>query len=146
MTATVSDATSGAVSGTLNRLVDTSSLGLKTTTLVGMDRAGNQRSTPCPYNVGSTLCKGLVVTILGTAGNDSITGTPGADVIHGLYGADTIDGGGGHDTICGGDTPDVIRGGQGTDVIDGGAGNDDIYGGPGNDDLDGGANNDSYSR
>lgn len=99
-------------------------------------------------------CGGLVVTIVGTAGDDVIDGTPGHDVIAGLGGDDRINGGAGEDTICGGTGNDVLQGQgdedrlfgeQGDDILDGGeggccnvatnTGDDVLSGGPGNDDL-----------
>lgn len=69
-------------------------------------------------------CRGLVATIVGTAGADRLVGTAGADVIAGLDGDDTIFGLGGDDIICA--CP-------GADRVAGGTGNDRIYGegGPG---------------
>jgi hypothetical protein len=95
---------------------------------------GGQWSTP------QILCNGLVVTKLGTSGNDiNLLGTPGNDVIHGLGGDDTIKGLRGNDIICGGAGNDVLRGGKGKDQLYGEAGNDKLYGDQQNDRLDGGS-------
>jgi len=103
----------------------------------------------------------LVVTHLGTQGNESIIGSNDSDIIEGLGGvdyimarggADTVYGGDGNDTILGGDGDDVIYGGDGNDVIKpddgddksyGGAGDDIIYLSSGNDLEDGGDGNDT---
>src|SRR5437588_7923916 len=73
-----------------------------------------------PASAATPTCRGLVPTIMGTAGDDTITGTPGADVIMGRFGNDTIDGGGGDDVICGGPGEDKISGGEGNDSSNGG--------------------------
>ena len=96
-------------------------------------------------------CGGLIVTILGTPGDDIITGTEGPDIIHGLDGNDIIDGLGGDDVICGGPGKDILYGGDGNDILygqvgddilNGEDGNDRLHGGGGNDKLNGGADND----
>lgn len=58
---------------------------------------------------------GVLATISGTSGNDSLTGGSGADSLSGLAGNDTLTGNGGNDTL---------NGGSGTDRMVGGAGND----------------------
>jgi hypothetical protein len=91
-------------------------------------------------------CFGRVLTILGTAGSDTLTGTPGTDVIETLGGDDVVNGGAGDDLICGGDGVDSINGGAGADRALGKQGNDRIFlrsgadwafGGPGADLLGG---------
>ena len=57
------------------------------------------------------------LTILGTAGQDTLAGMNGNDLISGLAGDDTLSGGAGADTL---------NGGSGVDSMDGGVG-DDIY-------------------
>ena len=81
---------------------------------------------------GSDLSE--IVTLQGTAGNDTLTGTAAADVIIGGTGDDLILGGGGADVLKGGSGDDVfgftvggfqrIEGGFGTDTLrfDGGGG------------------------
>jgi len=98
------------------------------------------------------LCGGLLpVTILGTAGDDTLTGTSGPDVISGLGGNDIIRGRGGNDVICGGGGIDYIQGGDGNDRLYGGGmrdylmgdkGNDVLFGGDGGDLLRGGNGDD----
>ncbi len=89
-------------------------------------------------------CNGLVPTITGTDGNDTLRGTNGVDVVMGLGGNDTITGGNGDDVVCGGagddrlsgeNGADVLLGGFGTDTLDGGNGDDTLVGGPGTDTL-----------
>jgi Ca2+-binding RTX toxin-like protein len=89
-----------------------------------------------------TLCGGMLPTIVGRGGNDSIQGTSGTDVIVGLGGNDRIYGKGGDDFICGNGGNDKLYGDRGNDIVLGGAGNDLIHGGSGNDTLDGGAGDD----
>jgi uncharacterized delta-60 repeat protein len=74
-------------------------------------------------------CGGVVVTRIGTAGNDTIVGTNGPDVIYGFGGNDTILGLGGNDLLCGGTGNDTLRGGDGDDMLRGGAGTDSCDGG-----------------
>lgn len=83
-------------------------------------------------------CMGLVVTRLGTGGNDVIDGTAGVDVIHGFDGNDLLRGFGQDDVICGGSGNDRIRGGYGDDRILGGNGDDRIVAGSGADVAAGG--------
>ena len=83
-------------------------------------------------------CNGLPVTILGTAGDDTLTGTSGPDVISGLGGNDIIRGRGGNDVICGGGGIDYIQGGDGNDRLYGGGMRDYLMGDKGNDVLFGG--------
>jgi uncharacterized delta-60 repeat protein len=74
-------------------------------------------------------CSGVVVTQIGTAGNDTIVGTAGNDVIFGFPGNDTISGLGGDDLLCGGSGNDTLRGGSGNDSLSGGSGTDTCDGG-----------------
>lgn len=87
-------------------------------------------------------CRGSMVTIAATNGNDVIYGTPQRDVINGGDGSDTIYGAGKGDRICGGRGDDIIYGEHGRDRIWGGAGKDLIVGGSGADSLEGGGGND----
>lgn len=105
----------------------------------------------------------LVITLTGSAGNDTITGssTPeqilglaGDDVLFGRGGNDTIDGGLGYDELWGGAGDDLLIGGDDTSGSDGDyelhygddlygeAGNDTLIGGMGWNYLDGGDGND----
>ena len=97
-----------------------------------------------------------VVSVTGTAGNDTISGGTfaGVMIIKGLAGQDRLTGGDGNDQIDGGDETvlvngilkgDTIIGGKGNDTILGGAGDDCISGGDGNDAIDGQAGNDTVS-
>ena len=92
--------------------------------------------------VGSELCRGRQVTIIGTAGDDTIDGTPRADVISGLDGTDTIRGGGGDDVICGGKAGDQLFGDEGNDFLRGHQHGDHLFGGEGRDILLGGRRED----
>jgi predicted extracellular nuclease len=83
-------------------------------------------------------CQGLLPTITGTNGNDTLVGTNGADVIMGLGGDDTITGLNGEDVICGGAGDETIAGGNGDDVLSGGFGVDTVNGDNGSDTLIGG--------
>jgi uncharacterized delta-60 repeat protein len=74
-------------------------------------------------------CNGVVVTRIGTAGNDTILGTSGNDVIFGFEGNDFIDGRGGNDILCGGSGNDTLRGSGGDDILSGGPGTDLCDGG-----------------
>ena len=83
-------------------------------------------------------CQGLVPTIVGTNGPDTLVGTDGIDVIMGLGGNDTLTGANAEDVICGGLGDDVISGGNGDDVVLGGFGGDELNGDSGADALIGG--------
>jgi uncharacterized delta-60 repeat protein len=74
-------------------------------------------------------CAGVVVTRIGTAGNDTIIGTTGADIIYAFGGDDFIDGRGGNDILCGGTGDDTLIGGGGDDILRGGPGKDVCRGG-----------------
>ena len=81
-------------------------------------------------------CSGVVVTRVGTAGNDTIVGTPSNDVIYGFAGHDRISGLGSHDILCGGTGNDTLQGGSGKDRLSGGPGTDRCHGGsPGSGDT-----------
>lgn len=93
-----------------------------------------------------------LLSISGTAGNDSISGTVGDDTISGLDGNDTISamdgsdllyGDGGNDTIYGGGWEDTLYGGEGNDFLYGATGDDLLYGENGNDGVSGGDGNDT---
>lgn len=88
-------------------------------------------------------CGGLVVTIVGTDGDDRIYGTPGDDVIDARGGNDTVIAGAGGDTVCGGDGNDKLSGTSGDDELYGGSGDDELSGGSGNDRLSGGNGDDT---
>ncbi len=75
----------------------------------------------------AVFCGGLLATMVGTPGNDSLIGTPGVDVIAALQGNDYVYGAGGDDIICGGIGDDLLLGGEGFDIIFGAQGNDEIY-------------------
>ncbi len=117
-------------------------------------QTADARSAGSATPTAPLTCGGLVVTIVGTSGDDVIDGTAGNDVIAGLQGDDVIRGGDGEDVICGGSGDDYIEGqgdedilfgDQGDDHLDGGeagccnvftnTGDDVLSGGPGNDEL-----------
>ncbi len=106
---------------------------------------GQTPSAPAPTGEAGrpkATCRGLAVTIRGTAGDDVIEGTPGRDVISTGTGDDTINGLAGNDVICAGAGNDRINGGAGRDTILGERGRDNIRGGPGADLILGGSGND----
>jgi hypothetical protein len=95
------------------------------------------------------VCKGKVITHLGSGGNDTLTGTSGPDVVLALGGNDTITTLGGADIVCAGDgndkanggggSKDLVLGEKGNDKLSGGGGSKDrSVGGPGKDKLSGG--------
>ncbi|MGY1743625.1 MULTISPECIES: ExeM/NucH family extracellular endonuclease [unclassified Blastococcus] len=87
-------------------------------------------------------CQGLLPTIVGTDGDDTLRGSNGVDVIMGLGGDDTIVGGTGDDVVCGGRGDDVLSGENGADALSGGFGDDRLAGGNGDDRLVGGPDDD----
>ena len=92
------------------------------------------------------LGSGLVVTIAGGKGSDSILSGgngPGASSdgtdgyrLRGGGGADTLMGAHARDKLWGGGGKDLLDGGDGDDVLAGGPGRDTCRGGPGEDSLD----------
>jgi uncharacterized delta-60 repeat protein len=74
-------------------------------------------------------CNKVVVTQVGTAGDDLIVGTSRPDVIFGFGGDDDIRGLGGNDILCGGSGNDILRGGSRDDILIGGSGTDTCNGG-----------------
>jgi len=62
-------------------------------------------------------CNGLLATIVGTDGPDSLAGTTGRDVIAALGGNDRVSAGPGDDIVCLGDGNDALNGGAGNDVL-----------------------------
>jgi len=89
-------------------------------------------SNPPAVNVP---CGGVLSTITGTEGADSLVGTAGNDVIAAQGGNDVVNGGGGDDVICGGAGNDVLNGSAGNDKLYGEDGVDRLIGGPGKKDL-----------
>jgi sugar lactone lactonase YvrE len=87
-------------------------------------------------------CAGLIPTVVGTNGPDTLTGSPFADVFSTLGGKDTVKGGGGKDVICGGPGKDKLLGQAGNDRLFGQGGKDTLVGGKGKDRLVGGKGND----
>lgn len=69
-----------------------------------------------------------LITINGSAGNNSLTGSTGRDTINGFDGADTLAGAGGIDTFDGGNGNDLIVLGAASSgsFVDGGADNDTL--------------------
>lgn len=117
-----------------------------TGTIVNDD--GPNPAPPAP----NQTCDGLVVTIAGGSGSQTLNGTPNDDVINAGSGDDTINGNGGNDIICGGSGVDLINGGSGNDTLIGGsgadtingdAGDDGIFGNSGSDSIDGGGDTDT---
>jgi hypothetical protein len=133
VSANVTDATSGPLVTPVTAPAATQSAGSFTASVTASDRAGNDATKSCPYQVVVPTCYGLAPTIVGTGGSDTLRGTAGRDVIVGLAGNDVIEGGGGADVICGGDGNDELEGGPGNDRLDGGPGSDSLRGDGGRD-------------
>jgi Ca2+-binding RTX toxin-like protein len=67
-------------------------------------------------------------TLVGRGGRDTIRGEGGDDVLRGLAGEDALTAGlGGNSTLYGGEGRDTLFAGDGLDVLYGGPDNDDIY-------------------
>lgn len=96
--------------------------------------AGSLPTAPASQSA-EPMCNGVLATIWGTTGADTLTGTAADDVIVGFGGADVINGLGGNDLICAGYGDDVVAGGTGADTIYAGLGDDVINGGGGDDSL-----------
>lgn len=104
----------------------------------GFGTIGNTSATSVTVTGNALRCFGVVPTMFGTDGDDTLDGTPSDDVIVGYGGKDAISGGAGNDKICGGDGNDQLDGGSGADMLDGGVGNDVVSGGAGADVVQGG--------
>ncbi|HEX5712930.1 MAG TPA: hypothetical protein VFX85_06425 [Solirubrobacterales bacterium] len=87
-------------------------------------------------------CRGVAVTIAGTAGDDTIVGTGGRDVIATFGGNDAIFALAGRDLVCAGGGSDFVGAGTAADRVFGGTGRDRIRGAGGPDLLRGNAGND----
>ncbi|WP_372621547.1 hypothetical protein [Falsiroseomonas sp.] len=101
---------------------------------------------PLALNIGAGLTtSGAALTVLGTAGDDTLNGTHAtiALALIGEAGNDRLTGGAFADTLAGGADNDILRGLAGNDVLDGGDGHDRLLGDAGNDLLIGGAGNDT---
>ena len=92
---------------------------------------------------GGLTCFGYAVTMVGTAGNDTLLGSNRADVIMGLGGNDVIESRAGNDLVCAGDGDDNVTAGTGNDTVSGGNGADTLIGAADDDDLQGDAGNDT---
>jgi uncharacterized repeat protein (TIGR01451 family) len=105
--------------------------------------AANNKASATTLVVGPTAtCRGVPVTIAGTAGNDTLVGTGGRDVIAGFGGDDTIVSLAGRDLVCAGSGNDYVGAGSAADRVIGAAGKDRLLGRGGPDVLKGGAGND----
>jgi uncharacterized repeat protein (TIGR01451 family) len=106
--------------------------------------AGNNKATATTSVTGpAAMCRGVPVTMTGTAGNDTLTGTGGRDVIAALGGSDTVVSLAGRDLVCAGAGDDYVGAGSAADRVFGGAGRDRLIGRGGPDVLKGNAGNDS---
>lgn len=72
-----------------------------------------------------------IVSVVGSARNDTILGVAGQTRVDGAAGADKLMGREADDTLNGGDGDDRIWGNAGSDILYGDAGNDLLYGGAG---------------
>lgn len=103
----------------------------------------NSKASASTSVVGVTAsCRGVPVTIAGTAGGDTIAGTGSRDVIATFAGNDTIVALAGRDLVCAGRGSDYIGAGAAADRVFGGAGKDRLFGRGGPDVLKGGPGGD----
>jgi uncharacterized repeat protein (TIGR01451 family) len=103
----------------------------------------NNKATATTRVVGpAATCRGLTVTMVGTAGDDTIVATGGSDVIATFGGNDTIASLAGRDLVCAGSGNDYIGAGTAADRVFAGAGEDRLLGRGGPDVLKGNAGND----
>jgi len=106
--------------------------------------AANNKATATTSVTGPpATCRGVVASIAGTAGDDSVVGTPGRDVIATFGGKDTIVALAGRDLVCAGSGDDYVGAGSAADRVFGGAGADRLLGRGGPDVLKGGAGPDA---
>lgn len=85
----------------------------------------------------------LLVTLIGSNGNDILQGGSRSDLLDGGDGSDTLIGSAGHDSLRGGLANDLVVGGAGNDCLFGDAGEDTLFGDSGNDQLLGGPGSDT---
>jgi uncharacterized repeat protein (TIGR01451 family) len=91
--------------------------------------AANDKATATTTVVGPPVtCRGIPVTITGTAGNETIVGTGGRDVIAAFAGHDTVIALAGQDLICAGRGNDYVGAGSAADRVFGAAGKDRLLG------------------
>jgi uncharacterized repeat protein (TIGR01451 family) len=100
--------------------------------------ANNKASATTSVVGPPASCRGVPVTIAGTAGNDTIAGTGSRDVIATFAGDDTVVSLAGRDLVCAGGGSDYVGAGAAADRIFGGAGSDRLLGRGGPDVLKGG--------
>ena len=98
-------------------------------------------------NASGQVAAGIVLTVDGGVGNDTVLGSPNGDSILGGDGLDSLVGNGGDDTIRGGADADFLAGGTGNDSVFGDAGDDAfvVNVGGGNDSLNGGTGQDTVT-
>lgn len=105
--------------------------------------AANDKATATTRVVGAAAtCRGILTTMIGTAGDDTIVGTGGRDVIATFGGNDTIASLAGRDLVCAGGGNDYIGAGSAADRVFAGAGTDRLLGRGGPDLLKGNADDD----
>lgn len=104
--------------------------------------ANNKASATTSVVGPAATCRGVPVTIAGTAGNDTIAGTGSRDVIAAFAGDDTIVSLAGRDLVCAGAGADYVGAGPAADRVFGGAGDDRLLGRSGPDVLKGNGGND----
>lgn len=99
----------------------------------------NDKATATTSVLGpAPTCRGVTVSIAGTAGDDTIVGTADRDVIATFGGNDTILTLAGRDLVCAGSGDDYVGAGSAADRVFGGAGKDRLLGRRGPDVLKGG--------
>lgn len=96
--------------------------------------AGNDRLTV----VADVRLPGILASLLGGSGNDTLTGGKGDDQLNGGTGNDSLVGGAGTNTLDGGEDNDILVGGPVFDFLLGGAGRDTLLGNAGDDSIVGG--------
>ncbi len=105
--------------------------------------ANNKASATTSVVGPAATCRGIPVTIAGTAGNDTIAGTGSRDVIATFEGDDIVASLAGRDLVCTGNGSDYVGAGAAADRVFGGAGDDRLLGRGGPDVLKGNGGNDS---
>jgi len=105
--------------------------------------ANNNASATTSVVGPAATCRGVPVTVAGTAGNDTITGTGSRDVIATFGGDDTVLALAGRDLVCAGAGSDYVGAGPAADRAFGGAGDDRLLGRGGPDVLKGAGGNDA---
>ncbi len=93
----------------------------------------NYKVNQFTFSDGTIWTGDPAMSLVGTAGDDSLAGGGGNDTFQGGSGNDILNGDMGDDILMGNDGNDYLNGDDGNDTLNGGSGKDTLYGGVGDD-------------